>query len=178
MCALLHSVPPTLKQATADPHLPQRFLDCHGQVCARLLWGHCYLLLGPGAHKVLFVPSKRLFPQSCVSSGGSMVGFLVTSSKRAYAIPRSTAPKAPAPAPVHCWPVPLQETLKHSSGSVSVGSQGPGVQKFVWALQASLDGMGWNANWLKSIISKMKKILWSCSLFRTVNMGQPCVPTH
>ena len=24
----------------------------------RLLWGHCYFLLGPGAHKVLFVPSK------------------------------------------------------------------------------------------------------------------------
>ena len=32
-------------------------------------------ILDPGAHKVLFVPSKFLFPQSCVSSGGSMVGF-------------------------------------------------------------------------------------------------------
>ena len=41
-------------------------------------------------------------PQSCVSSGGSMVGLMVTSSKRAYAIPRSTAPRAPAPAAVHC----------------------------------------------------------------------------
>ena len=30
------------------------------------------LLLSPGAHKVLFVPSKSLFPQSCVSSGSSM----------------------------------------------------------------------------------------------------------
>ena len=40
-------------------------------------------------HKVLFVPSKSLFPQSCVSSGGSMVGLMATSSKRAYAIPRS-----------------------------------------------------------------------------------------
>ena len=27
-----------------------------------LLWGHCSLLLGPGAHKVLFVASKTLFP--------------------------------------------------------------------------------------------------------------------
>ena len=27
-----------------------------------LLWGHCSFLLGPGAHKVLFVPSKTLFP--------------------------------------------------------------------------------------------------------------------
>ena len=40
--------------------------------------------------KCLFVPSKRLFPQSCVSSGGSMVGLMATSSKRAYAIPRYT----------------------------------------------------------------------------------------
>ena len=36
--------------------------------------GHCSFIVGPGAHKVLFVPSKNLFPQSCVSSGGSMVG--------------------------------------------------------------------------------------------------------
>ena len=28
----------------------------------------CSFLLGPGAHKVLFVSSKSLFPQSCVSS--------------------------------------------------------------------------------------------------------------
>ena len=40
------------------------------QVWVSLLWGHCSFLLGPGAHKVLFVPSKSLFPQSCVSSGG------------------------------------------------------------------------------------------------------------
>ena len=40
------------------------------------LVGHCFFLLGPGAHKVLFVPSKSLFPQSCVSSGSSMVGLI------------------------------------------------------------------------------------------------------
>ena len=63
--------------------------------------GHCSFLLGPGVHKVLFVPSKSLFPQSCVSSGGSMVALMATSSKRAYAIPRSAAPRAPAPAAGH-----------------------------------------------------------------------------
>ena len=98
MHALLHSVPLTLQQATADPHLCQRLLDTHGQVWVSLLCGHCSFLLCPGAHKVLFVPSKSLFPQSCVSSAGSMVGLKATSSKRAYAIPRSTAPRAPAPA--------------------------------------------------------------------------------
>ena len=49
-----------------------------------LLWGHCSFLLGPGTHKALFVPSKSLFPQSWVSSGGSVVGLMVTSSKRTY----------------------------------------------------------------------------------------------
>ena len=101
MHALLCSVPPTLQQATADPRLCRRLLDTHGQVWVSLLWGHCSFLLGPGAHKVLFVPSKSLFPQCCVSSGDSIVGLTATYSKRAYAIPRSTAPRAPAPAAVH-----------------------------------------------------------------------------
>ena len=54
------------------------------------LRGHCSFLLGPGMQKLLFVPSKSLFPQACVSSGGSMVGLTATSSKRAYAIPGAT----------------------------------------------------------------------------------------
>ena len=77
-------------------------LDTHGQVWVSLLWGHCSFLLGPGVHKVLFVPSKTLFLQSCVSSGGSMVGLMVIFSKRAYATPRSSAPRAPAPVAGHC----------------------------------------------------------------------------
>ena len=64
--------------------------------------GHCSFPLGPGAHKVLFLPSKSLFPQFCVSSGGSIVGLIVTTSKRVYALPRSAAPRAPAPAAGHC----------------------------------------------------------------------------
>ena len=96
MHVLLFSVPPMLQQATTDPCLCQRLLDLYGQVWVSLLWGHCSFLLGPGVHKVLFVPSKSLFPQSCVSSGGSMVGLKATSSKRAYAIPRSGTPRAPA----------------------------------------------------------------------------------
>ena len=74
MYALLHSVPPTLQQATDNPLLFQRLLDTHGQVWVSLLWGHCSFLLGPGVHRFLFVPSKSLFSQSCVSSGSSMVG--------------------------------------------------------------------------------------------------------
>ena len=79
---------------------PPEILDTHGHVWVSFLWGHCSFLLGPGARKVLFVPSKSLFPQSCVSSGGSMVGLMATSFKRAYVIPRSAAPTAPAAG--HC----------------------------------------------------------------------------
>ena len=98
MHTLLHSVPPALQQATANPCLCQRLLDTHGQV----LWGHCSFLLGPGVHKLLFVPSKGLFPQSYVSSGGSVVGLMAISFKRAYVIPRSSASRAPAPEAGHC----------------------------------------------------------------------------
>ena len=47
MQALLHSVPPTLKQATANPHLCQRLLDTPGQVWVSLFVGS--LLLSPGS---------------------------------------------------------------------------------------------------------------------------------
>ena len=64
--ALPHSVPPTLQQAATDPCLHwRRLLDIHGQVRVSLLWGHCFFLLGPGAHKVLFVPSESAFPIQC-----------------------------------------------------------------------------------------------------------------
>ena len=66
--------------------------------------------------------------QSCVSSGSSMVGLMVTSSKQTYAKP---TPRAPVPAADHCQPIPPQEMLKHSSVSVSVGSLGPGAQSLL-----------------------------------------------
>ena len=93
---------PDPQQATTDPCICWRLLGSHGQVWVSLFWGHFSFLLGPGVHKVLFVPSKSLFPQSCVSSGSSMVGLMATSSKRAYAFPRSTVPRAPAPAAARC----------------------------------------------------------------------------
>ena len=62
MHTLLYSVPPALQQATTNPYLHQRLLDTLRHVWVSLLWGHCSFLLGPGAHKVLFEPSKSLFP--------------------------------------------------------------------------------------------------------------------
>ena len=144
---------PMLQQATPDPHLCRRFLDTHGQVWVSLLWGHCSFLLGPGAHKVLFVPSKSLFPQSCGSSGGSMVRLMVTSSKRAYA-----APRAPAPAAVHCWPIPaFQNTERQVQLGLCVVSWC--TQGFVWALQASLVVWGLILN----VISPLLPSCWGFS---------------
>ena len=88
-----------LQQATSDPRLCQRFLDTHGQVWVSLLWSHCSFLLDPAVHKVLFVPSKSLFPQSCVISGGSVVGLVATSSEGLM----------PYAGLLHPEPLPLQQ---------------------------------------------------------------------
>ena len=57
---LLLPVPLTPQQSTMDPHICQRLPNTHRQVWLSLLWGHCSFLLGPGAHRVLLVPSRSL----------------------------------------------------------------------------------------------------------------------
>ena len=54
------SVHLSLWEATADPQLCRRPSVTHRQVWLSLLWGHCSCPLGPGVHKILFVPSKSL----------------------------------------------------------------------------------------------------------------------
>ena len=65
MHALPHSVPPTLKQATAHPRLCCRLLDTHGQVWVTLLWGHCSFLLGPGAQGSVCALQESVSPVLC-----------------------------------------------------------------------------------------------------------------
>ena len=139
MQTLLQSVSPALQQAIVDSHLCQSLLDTHGQIWVSLFCDHCSFLLGPGVHKVLFMPSKSLFPQICVSSGGSLVELMATSSKRTYGIPKSAAPSlfsCGRPLLTHT----STETLTYSYGSVSVVSLGPGAYRFVGAFWASLGG--------------------------------------
>ena len=78
-----------------DPRLCQRLLDTHRQVWVSLLWGPCSSLLGPGAQGPVCALQEST-SQSCANSGSSVVGLMVT-SKRAYAMPGSAAPRAPAP---------------------------------------------------------------------------------
>ena len=49
----------TLWQATVDPPTPLPETPKHRQIWLSLLWGRCTFHLGPGAHRVLFVPSKE-----------------------------------------------------------------------------------------------------------------------
>ena len=93
---MLHGVPSTLQQATTNP------LETPGHSQASLgqsLVGS--LLLSPGAQGSVCALQESI-SQSCVSSGGSMVGLMATSSKRAYAISKSVAPGGPVPVAVHC----------------------------------------------------------------------------
>ena len=100
MHVLLHSEPPTLQQATADPQLCWRLLDTHRQVWVSLLSGHCSFLLGLGAQGSVCALQESI-SQSCVSSCGSIVGLMGTSSKKTYAVPRSAATRAPVPVADH-----------------------------------------------------------------------------
>ena len=105
----------------AGHHQPTPLPETPGHSQASLLWGHCSFLLGPGAQGSV-VPSKSLF----LSPVQVLVGLMMTSSKRTYAIP---TPRAPVPVADDCRLVPPREMLKHSSVSVSVGPLGPGVHK-------------------------------------------------
>ena len=102
-----HACTSTLSDSNpaAGHHQPTSLVETPGYSQASLgqsLVGS--LLLSPGfwctQGSVCALPET--ISQSCVSSGNSMVGLMATSSKRAYAIPRSAAPKAPAPVAVHC----------------------------------------------------------------------------
>ena len=99
-------------------------------------------LLGSGAHKVLFVLSQHLFPQSWVSSSSSVVGFMEPSSKKAY--PYSDL--------LHPEPLPLRQATadlclhrRHSHTQAGLAQSLRGSQGFVWALRASMVGMAFDS---------------------------------
>ena len=135
----------TAPNPTAGQHWSMPLLETPGHSQASL--GQSFvgsLLLSPGSWYIQgsVYALQESISQSFVSSGSSMVGSMVTSSKRAYAIPKSAASRAPVSVAVHCWPVSPQELLKHSSVSVSVGSLGSGAHK---VCLSPLTGMGFDS---------------------------------
>ena len=127
MHPLLHSVFPTLQRATADPRLHWRLLDTHGQVWVSFLWGHCSFLLGPGRHKVVCTLQESVSPVLCKFWWlyGGVNGDLL---QEGLCHTQVCCTQTPAPVQATLSHTP-QETPKHSPGSVSVGSLGPGVHK-------------------------------------------------
>ena len=99
----------------------------------RLLWGHCPFLRGPGKHKVLFVPSKALFPQLYVSSAGCMLGLWLPPPNGL--MPHSDLLK---PEPLPCSSRRLTHTsaggTQTQSCLISVGYLGPGLHKVCLSL--------------------------------------------
>ena len=95
-CAATLSAP----SPAAGHHQPMSPLETPGQAQASLgqsLVGSLLLPPGSWCTQGSVYALQGSISQSCVRFGSSMVGLMVTSSKRAYAIPRSAAPRAPAP---------------------------------------------------------------------------------
>ena len=136
----LHSVSPTLQQATTNPHLHWRLLDTPRQVWVSLLWGHCSFLLGPGAHKILFCPSRFYFLVLCTfwQLYGGVNGDLLQEN---VCHTQVCCTQSPCP----CSRPPLTGTSTadaHSSVLVSVGSLGPGVHKVCFSPLSIAGGNG------------------------------------
>ena len=87
-----------------QPRHHWRLLDTHSSQASlgQSLVGSLLLSLGSWRAQGSVCALQESVSQSCVSSGGSVVGLMATSSKRAYATPRSAAPRAPAPKAGHC----------------------------------------------------------------------------
>ena len=118
MHILLHSLPPTLQQATTDPRLCWRLLDTSRQVWVSLLWFQCSFLLDPGAQRFCLCPPRVYFPLLCKfwQLFGGVNGDLLQEGLCHTQVCRT---QSPCPCG---WLVPPQDPFKHSSVSVSVGS--------------------------------------------------------
>ena len=143
MHVLLHSVPPTLQQATSDPHLCQGLLDTQRQVRESLV-GSLLLSLGSWCTQGSVMPSKSLFPSPVyvLKLYDGVNGDLLL---RAYVIPRSAAPRAPAPRQSTIDPY-LHRRCSHTVLAQALwGSWVLVCTRFVWAFWASLAGMGFDS---------------------------------
>ena len=79
--------------------------------------------------------------QSCVNSGSSTVGLMMTSSKRAYVRPRSAAPE-PLPLEQSTADLHRHRRCSNTVVSVSVGSLGPGAHKVCLSPLSISSGFG------------------------------------
>ena len=98
--------------------------------------------------------------QSCVSSGRSMMGLMLTSSKRAYAIPKSAAPK-----PLSLWQSAADPYLHRRCSNTLLAQSlwDPWIlvhTRFVWGPWASLVRMGFYCRYEFSPPTIMLRLLF------------------
>ena len=96
---------PSAPNPAASHHRPMPPLETPGhsrESLGQSLVGS--LLLSPGSWCLQdsACALQESISQSCVSFGSSLVGLMVTSSKRADTVPKSAAPRAPVSVAVHC----------------------------------------------------------------------------
>ena len=128
MHTMLHSVPLTLQQATGDPQLHWRLLNTHQPSLSQSLVGS--LLFSPGSWCTRFslCPPRVCFPVLCkfwqlyCGVNGDLL-------QEGLCHTQVCCTQSFSPCGRPLLTVPPQETLKHSSVSVSVGSLGPGAHK-------------------------------------------------
>ena len=92
-------------QPTSGHHQPTPPRETPGQLRASLgqsFVGSVFLSTESWCTRGSVCALQETISQSCISSGGSMVGLMVTSSEKAYAISKSAAPRAVGPAAVQC----------------------------------------------------------------------------
>ena len=138
---LLRSVPPALQQALASTRDSWTLTGKSGSVSCGVTAPLSWVLVHT---KFCLCLQESVSPVLC-KFWWLCVGLMATSSQGAYAIPRSTAPRALALAAVPCWPVPHR---RHSNTVLSQSLWGLWVlvdPRFVWALWASLAGMGFDS---------------------------------
>ena len=95
------------------------------------------LLLGPGVHRFCLCP-PRVFPQSCVSSGSSMVGLMATSSKLEIQKSASRFYIQESPRVVGNQESPLFHACAHTHFSLS-----PSTEAAAWRIPGSYKKIHW-----------------------------------
>ena len=115
----------------AGPHRQMPSLESPGHSQARLvslLWGHCSFRLVLLCTGFCLCPPRFCFPVLCKfwRLYGGVIGYLLPEGLCHTQVCRT---QSPCPCSRPLLTIPPQETLTHSSVSVSVGSLGPGVHK-------------------------------------------------
>ena len=149
---------PAPQPATVGPGVHWRLLNIYSQVWLSLIWDHCSFLLGPGVHKVLFLPSKSLFSWLCDWVNGDILRedlghkpasqFCYSQISYSCSVPLLT-----------CASAGDTQTFKGRSGSVSVGSLGSSLNKVLFEPYKSL----WWADLILNVILSLLLSSWGFS---------------